>query len=305
MPSIQTEVFMTRKSRFAFAILLIFLGGSGCENTHEAGREIKSDTTQNRAMKDSIATAPKPLGVTNAAQERLSNLSYAMLSANFVDRVIHNESVARHLAIFKSIDPDKLDDQLKTDALRRCFWINIYNGYTQHFLKSDPSLYQSDRNEFFKKDQIEIAGFTLNMNDIEHGALRRGATIWSKGHIRIPFRNEFVNRFKVQTVDWHIHFALNCGAKSCPPVCVYLPDRADEQLDKAASYYLKKECTFSKKDNAVRVPALMSWFADDFGDKDSKRDILKKFAIIPGNSDPSIEYKDYDWEMYIENYKQF
>ncbi|MEO6833060.1 MAG: DUF547 domain-containing protein [Chitinophagaceae bacterium] len=294
------------KSLLSFAFVAVSITFMSCQNSESGIGEMKGGrSTSIQTMNDSAIMGESPFGITNASKDVLSELSYAMLSANFVDRAIHNEDVTKHLAIFKSMNPDKLEDQLKTDALRRCFWINVYNGYTQYFLKKDPSLYKKDRSDFFKKDQIEIAGFTINMNDIEHGVLRRGATIWSKGYIRIPFRNEFVRKFKVDKVDWHIHFALNCGAKSCPPICVYLPERVDEQLDKAAASYLKKECSFNKKDNSVKVPALMTWFSADFGDTNAKLDILRKYGIIPADSNPSIDYKDYDWDMDIVNYKQF
>ena len=292
----------------SFSACLAMSSLSSCNNTAnneseriDSARKMEAE----RATSDSTAMKQKEAGITNVDQDRLRDESLPMVAANMLDRVIHNQDVSKHMAILKAVDPDKLDRQLSTDALRRCFWIDLYNAYSQYFLKKDPSLYKSDRNEFFKKDQIDVAGFTVNMNDIEHGVLRRGATIWSKGHVRIPFRNDFVNKFKVDKVDWHIHFALNCGAKSCPPICVYLPGKVDEQLDKGAKYYLNKECSYDKKDNKVTVPALMNWFSDDFGNKDDKRRILAGNGIIPDSSDPEIDYKDYDWTMMIDNYKQF
>ena len=243
--------------------------------------------------------------VTNTPQDQLSKASYAMIAANMLDRVIRGEDVKQHMELLKSANPNTLAAQLNTDELRRCFWIDIYNGYTQYFLKHDPALYKKDRSAFFKKDQIAIAGFHVAMNDIEHGVLRRGATIWTKGFLRLPWRNAFVRKFRVSKVDWHIHFALNCGAKSCPPVCVYLPEKADEQLDKAAALYLRKECVYKKKENEVSVPALLSWFSEDFGSKNAKRKILMKYKIIPEKSDPKISYKEYDWDIFIENYHQF
>ena len=243
--------------------------------------------------------------VTDVDQSKLAAQSYPMIAANMLDRVIHGQDVSQHMKLLKEADPDKLAESLNTDELRRSFWIDIYNGYTQYFLKTDPKLYKEDRNAFFKKDQIAIAGYNLCMNDIEHGALRRGATIWSKGNVRIPWRNSFVRHFKVEKVDYRIHFALNCGARSCPPVCVYLPERADEQLDAASKSYLTKECSYDKEENTVEVPALMTWFSDDFSTGEGKRAILVRNGIIPEGVKPKIEYKDYDWDMQVANYKQF
>ncbi len=36
----------------------------------------------------------------------------------------------------------------------------------------------------------------------------------------------------VQPMDKRIHFALVCGAKSCPPIRVYTPEELDEGLDR-------------------------------------------------------------------------
>lgn len=38
-------------------------------------------------------------------------------------------------------------------------------------------------------------------------------------------------------MDKRIHFALVCGAKSCPPIRVYTPEELDEGLDAAAAAF--------------------------------------------------------------------
>lgn len=240
-----------------------------------------------------------------ATDESISQMSYPELAADMLQKIIDDKDISGHMKKLKNADPDELESQLNNDEKRLSFWINAYNAYTQYFLKKNPEPYKNDRNAYFKREQIEIAGYRLSFNDIEHGALRRGATIWSKGHFRIPFRNEFVNRFKVSDVDHRIHFALNCGAKSCPPVSVYHPDKTNEQLDEASCYYLKQEVEYNKEKNLVKLPALMTWFSADFGSKDNKRKIAKDCKAIPESASPEIEYKDYDWTMKVRNYKQF
>ena len=39
-------------------------------------------------------------------------------------------------------------------------------------------------------------------------------------------------------LDPRIHFGLNCGAKSCPPIRVYSPTNLDSQLNRAAASFL-------------------------------------------------------------------
>lgn len=288
----------------AIIITLVFIG-VGAFAVVSFLNKSGTDEQTNEGQKENDKKEKENQGVINIAASELANSSYPEVAADMLQKIILDKDVTKHREILKSASPDELEQQLNNDELRLCFWINVYNAYTQYFLKTDPSLYKSDRNEFFKKEQIPIAGFNLRMHDIEHGALRRGATIWSKGHIRIPFRNEFVNRYKVSEVDYRIHFALNCGAKSCPPVCVYLPDRTNSQLDKATCYYLSKECEYKKEENKIMLPALMTWFADDFGIKEDKLNIVKGCKVIPEGASPDVEYKNYDWTMKIRNYKQF
>ena len=42
-------------------------------------------------------------------------------------------------------------------------------------------------------------------------------------------------------VDPRIHFALNCGAKSCPPIKTFSGDQVQAQLNLAANAYLEND----------------------------------------------------------------
>lgn len=291
------------------ATTCLSITATGCKDSNTTGEKTTTTvTTTNGTDPASGKTeaAPKEeLGVTNVDQEKLSAESYPMLAANMLDRIIHDKDISKHLQILKETNAETLSKALNTDELRKSFWINIYNAYTQYFLKKDATLYESDRSKFFDKEQIEIAGYKMAMNDIEHGILRRGATIWSKGNVRLPWRNDLVRQFKVDKVDYHIHFALNCGAESCPPVSVYLPEKTTQELDAAANYYLNRESKYDAKSKTVEVPALLEWFSDDFTSGQSKHDILKKYKVIPEDADPKIIYKDYNWTMKVRNYKQY
>ncbi len=246
-----------------------------------------------------------PTGVEAAHSTPPTPLSIGDLAADFVRRTMVDLPVASHLQVFRDYDPDALARELDSDHKRLAFWINIYNGYTQHFLKSDPTPYLRDRGSFFKKRQIAIAGYAVSMEDIEHGVLRRGATIWSLGHFRsLRFRNAFVQRFAVDSVDYRIHFALNCGARSCPPVTPYYPAMVDAQLDESTADYLRRWARYDAESNTVRLPRLMLWFSADFGDRAEKRAILSAHGVLAENTRPGLEYLPYDWTMQIENYRK-
>lgn len=246
--------------------------------------------------------------VAELAPQDFATADPVEVSTAFVDQVIHDLPVQAYLDYFRRLDPEQLQQGLESQERQLAFWINVYNGYTQHFLKRDPSAYLKKRSAYFGKDQIEIASDRVSLEDIEHGVLRRGATIYTLGHVRtLLLRRPFVRRFAVNAVDYRIHFALNCGARSCPPVMPYTAPALNQQLDAASRDYLQREVRYDAGKNTVAVPALLRWFSADFdgGSQHAKRDILRRYGLIPANAEPDIEYLDYDWTLWIENYALF
>jgi hypothetical protein len=68
----------------------------------------------------------------------------------------------------------------------------------------------------------------FSLNEIENGLLR-GNRVSAVPFTSVPFRKLNDQRRKLMLeVDARIHFALNCGAKSCPPISVYLEDKIDD-----------------------------------------------------------------------------
>lgn len=205
-------------------------------------------------------------------------------------------------AILQKISVNGLETQLLSDEQKKAFWINIYNAYTQIILSKNPDQYKK-RSSFFGSKQIDIAGKELSLDDIEHGILRHSKIKWSLGYFNKWFPSSFEKMNRVKRLDYRIHFALNCGAKSCPPIAFYKPEQLNKQLDMATKVYLKGECEYKENENIVYVPALMGWFRHDFGGKKKMRRILAELAIIPAGKNPSVKFKKYDWNLYLENFK--
>lgn len=202
----------------------------------------------------------------------------------------------------KKADARLLDAGLDTDLKREAFWINLYNAYTQVLLKKNPDQYKT-RSAFFTANKIIVAGQAMSLDFIEHGLLRHSKVKWSYGYLDNPFPSPFEQKFRVRKLDYRIHFALNCGAKSCPPIAFYDPEKLNSQLDMAVKTYLQGEVTFTKLNNTVAVPALMNWFSHDFGGDKGILEILKKNEIIPAAANPAITYKKYDWTLFLNNFK--
>jgi hypothetical protein len=209
------------------------------------------------------------------------------------------EAFTQQLANANEVD---LARQLSSEAQKTAFWLNIYNAYTQYQLRQNPDQYKK-RSRFYKAKFIRIAGKNMSLDKVEHGILRRSKVKWSLGYLNKWFPSKFEKRFRVSKVDWRIHFALNCGAKSCPPIAFYKPEQLERQLELSTQNYLKSDAAFDATANKVGVPILMSWFRGDFGGKKNILPILKKYNIIPADAKPTIYFKKYDWSLYLNNFK--
>lgn len=213
-----------------------------------------------------------------------------------------NKPVDSFTTVLSNTTEVQLENQLATENQRKAFWINIYNAYTQIILTKNPGQYKN-RDRFFTGKQIVIAGRHLSLDDIEHGILRRSKIKWGLGYINKFVVSAFEKKHRAHSVDYRIHFALNCGAKSCPPIAFYKPEQLYQQLDIATAVYLQGECEYDEAANKVSVPALMGWFRGDFGGMKNIRTLLKELSVIPADKNPSIGFKKYDWNLLLENYK--
>ncbi len=165
--------------------------------------------------------------------------------------------------IIKSITETNLETQLNNDNTKKAFWINLYNASTQVLLSKNIKKYK-DRSSFFGDKQIEIAGERLSLDNIEHGILRHSKIKWSLGYLNKLFPSAFEKKNRVDTLDYRIHFALNCGAKSCPPIAFYQPLQINKQLDLATQAYLAGDVEYDEAKNTVLLPAIMGWFRANF-----------------------------------------
>jgi len=142
---------------------------------------------------------------------------------------------------------------------------------------------------------------------MEHGVLRANKGHPSAGKTEFELSDP---RSKVclTEVDPRIHFALNCGALSCPPIRIYTEEKINSQLDLATSSFLSQEVSISKKENGsfeIRVSKLFFWYGRDFCGGDSQSDLLSWIISNLGPNKLNLEeivaagfeiiYRDYNW----------
>ena len=232
----------------------------------------------------------------------IKTTNYIQISQKLLYAVRTGESSENMVSQLKLANGKELTEQLSTDSEKKAFWLNIYNAFIQKILSENPESYKT-RNSFFTRRQITIAGMALSPDDIEHGILRRSKAKWSMGYFNKLFPSGFEKNYRVDTLDNRIHFALNCGAKSCPPIAYYSPENINRQLELATKSYLQNESYFEREINTIYLPRIMSWFRGDFKGKKGIKKLLKEYSITE-NDDVNIKFKKYDWTLFLNNYRQ-
>ena len=142
------------------------------------------------------------------------------------------------------------------------------------------------------------------MNEIENGLLR-GNRKSAAPFTKIPFDSPADSRRTVMLgCDPRIHFALNCGAVSCPPIAVYSGEDLDSQLDDATKGFLEDNTTVNTEDNSISLSMLFKWYKEDFGETDERiiqwiraqapEKLLKAIGTLKA---PTLKYPTYNWDL--------
>lgn len=243
------------------------------------------------------------LPFTTALKSMANPTDYIALSQQFLYAARTGDAeTVKYMDTLTNANLTELQSQLDNDDKRKAFWINLYNAYTQYQLRKSPEQYK-ERSQFFGAEFITIGGQKLSLDKVEHGILRRSKVKWSLGYLNKLFPSKFEKQFRVQKLDNRIHWALNCGAKSCPPIAFYDPAKMEKQLELAQKAFLKSDCILKTEENTVYVPKIFSWFRHDFGGKSGMKKILKTVGVLTADADPAIKYLDYSWDLYLDKFK--
>lgn len=186
---------------------------------------------------------------------------------------------------------------LDTDAKKLVFWINSYNAYFQIIKREG----LPENTNIYRTSVIKIAGEMLSLDDIEHGILRKYRYKYSLGYLANPFAPALIRALAVDEIDYRIHFALNCGAESCPPIAFYNLEKIDQQLDLASTAFLESETTIDYDNQVMYVTALFSWFRYDFGGMSGIRLVVSKY-LDTDVSDYKIVFTKYSWDEHLDNF---
>lgn len=204
----------------------------------------------------------------------------------------------------RGFDPARLESRSE----RLAFWINLYNCLIIHgIIALGVRESVKEVSGFFVRIAYNVGEWLFSADDIEHGILR--------GNSRHPYRawRPFLpwdgrRVFAVEPLDPRVHFALVCGASSCPAVGAYNPSKIDDQLTFAAQAFVNDPARMRIEPGSatVRLSQIFRWYEKDFGG--SKEAVL---GYLLGYLDPSagkewleanlgkaaVRYLPYEWSL--------
>lgn len=225
--------------------------------------------------------------------DEAGGVDYARLAAD--PTALHAYLAALEAAPSRALEAAPRNEQL-------AFWINAYNAC---MLKRVVERYPIRRAGGLLGLKNRAAGRPANsvwqIEDVFEG---RHCTVAGAARSQDEIEHEIIRPFG----DPRIHFAVNCAARSCPPLAphAYEGGHLDEQLDEQVAAFLRDPAHFqvSARDEraVVTVNRVLDWFSEDFGGRQGVRSFLARYAEGPDREaleDPGarLEFFEYDWTL--------
>ena len=156
---------------------------------------------------------------------------------------------------------------------RLAYWINAYNAVTVRLIITNypvSSITKLDGGKTWDVKRYTNGSKKLSLNDIENTILR-------------PMG------------DARIHFALNCAAKSCPPLLneAFTSENVNKLLEQRTRQFINSTRTVIEKDE-VKVSKIFDWYGKDFG---NVVDFVNKYAKTKAAKTSKVTFVDYDWSL--------
>lgn len=170
------------------------------------------------------------------------------------------------------------------------YWINAYNAYTVKLIVDNyplSSIKDIKRgipfiNTVWDIKFIHIQGKTYDLNNIEHGILRKDFN------------------------DARIHAAVNCASFSCPKLRpeAFVADKVDEQLDDSMRSFVNDQLRNQISTDKAQLSSIFNWFKGDFkSHAGSLEAFINKYSKQKISEKTTITFLDYDWSINDVNQK--
>ena len=169
----------------------------------------------------------------------------------------------------------KINTQKLNEKARLAFYINLYNLTTLKVIA----------------DNYPIK----SIKDI------KGGKIWDIGLMVLNGKSYSLNELENQLIrgqykEPRIHFLINCGAKSCPPLHTeaFTEKNIDELMDKRTRQFINDVLSNTITPKQIKISKIFDWYQTDFGNLVSFINRYSKTKVL---NNAKISFMDYDWDL--------
>ena len=290
---------MLNNTFFSTAIFLSACVFAPLTNISASPRQSAADSIPATQCAVAVMAAPaektmgKPAGTDKTANLPGATLEIASVQADRISHVALDSLLQQYVSEsgqvnYKGLKADKksldaycqsLSDQPVQDNWSReeqmAYWINAYNAFTLKLIVDNyptKSILNFDGGKTWDVKRIKIGDKKYSLNNIENDILRP--------------------QFK----DARIHFALNCAAKSCPPLWnrAYTAENLETSLEARAKAFINNPDFNSISAGKAVVSKIFDWYAADFGDL---KKYLNRYARTPLKGSAAVTFEEYNWEL--------
>lgn len=242
------------------------------EEKEETAPSNETETTKEEKVKETPADAiPSPPShkiwnnLLTQYVSRAGNVQYKSLKASRMDEL---EQYLKELA-------DNPVQKSWTKTQKMAYWINAYNAFTVKLILDNypiASITNLSGGKVWDKKWIKLGDMTYSLNNIENDILR-------------PMYK-----------DARIHFAVNCAAKSCPPLLnrAWTDVNLEYYLEGQAKRFINHPDYNQISADKVVISKIFEWYAEDFG---NIIEYLNKYSKTKINADAKVSYQEYDWAL--------
>ncbi|RMF25420.1 MAG: DUF547 domain-containing protein [Bacteroidetes bacterium] len=155
------------------------------------------------------------------------------------------------------------------------YWINAYNAFTvklilEHWPVS--SITKLHGGKPWDVKWIQLGDKKYSLNQIENEIIRP--------------------KFK----EPRIHFAVNCAARSCPPLLnqAWTPRNLEPMFERQARRFINDPAFNKIQPDAAQLSKIFDWYAEDFGDLVA---FINRYSKVKLRPDAKITFLEYDWAL--------
>ena len=155
------------------------------------------------------------------------------------------------------------------------YWINTYNAFTiklilEHWPVS--SITKLHGGKPWDVKWIQLGDKKYSLNQIENEIIRP--------------------KFK----EPRIHFAVNCAARSCPPLLnqAWTPRNLEPMFERQARLFINDPAYNKIQPHVAQLSKIFDWYSEDFGDLVA---FINRYSKVKLRPDAQITFLEYDWAL--------